>query len=80
MRTNKTLVSFELNDEALENVYGGGRYKYSIHNVTIYKCNNCGNQGFRPGNKMGAGPLPCQNRICNKAPTFKPIQYIPPLS
>lgn len=76
MKTAKTLVSFELNDEALENVYGGGRYKYEQHNVTIYRCNRCRNQGFRPGNKRGDGNLPCHSSICRGAHTLEPIRYI----
>lgn len=75
MKTDKILTAFELQDENLENVYGGAN-NFTVH-FTIFRCSNekCGKVWPIYGNCMGTGP-----RICTKCRqvTFNPVLYVPP--
>lgn len=71
MKVDKTLVSFELKDEALETV-SGGRMPGSFGRFTFFRCKG-GHQFGVLGNLMYKGP-----RTCKRCPeSAYPFQYIP---
>lgn len=73
MKTNKTLVSFELNDEALDNVYGGSGL--SSKGYTVYECINlsCRRKRPKPGYWIGTPMVKCGG--CQQM-TLDPYIYV----
>ena len=73
MKTNKTLANFELNDEALDNVYGGRGL--SSKGFTIYECINqsCRRKRSRPGYWIDTPMVKCGG--CQQM-TLDPYQYV----
>lgn len=81
MKIDKKLASFELSDEALENVYAGSyimRIKQSQKpDRTVYRCNKCKFLTWEIGDTRAKGMQWC--KICREK-TLRPIRYNPPKS